>query len=93
MPDVAIEKTLKEIVRLFNEAQATLSTTHDRVTAKTCFNRAQSMLDELERHPAPQVRALVKQARAEVRALVKNERSLTRKLEIYSAFWSQKMRS
>lgn len=91
MTEDTLKKEMKEIVRLFNEAHASLATAKDKITAMACFNLAQGRLDKLERESTPQVRSVIKQARDQVRAMVKGERSLMRKLQIYSAFWTKAM--
>lgn len=84
-----VQDTLREIVRLFQEAHRALTAAKCRVTAMAWFNLAQTKLDELERHPDPEVSRHIKEARAAVRAAVGKDKSLHRKLETYAGYWSQ----
>lgn len=81
---------LKEVAKLFHDAFRTLTTAKCRVTAMAYFNRAQTMLDELEKHPDPEAAGHVKKLRKNVRdAVGRKDKSLHRTMEIYAAYWGQ----
>ena len=84
-----MEADLKEIAALFQEAYRTLTTAKCRITAMAAFNRAQTMLDVLEKHPDPKVAGEIKKARAAVRAALGKEKSIYRIMETYAAYWQQ----
>lgn len=84
-----VQKEIKEIADLFSAAYRYLTMAKCRVTAMATFNRAQTLLDALEKDPDPEVVRGVKEARAATRAAVGKSRSLHRILGVYAQHWSQ----
>ena len=84
-----LQETIREIVRLFQDAHRTLATAKCRVTALAWFTRAQTMLDELEKHPDPNVARSIKEARAAARAAAGKDTSIHHRLQVYATYWRE----
>ena len=84
-----MEPQMKDVVALFKQAYEVLTRAKCRVTAMAYFNRAQEMLDELEKHPDPEIVKAIKEVRKACRATIGKDKSLHRKLEVYAAYWQQ----
>lgn len=85
-----MKKDIKEVAALFQESFRILTVAKCRTTALATFNRAQSVLDGLERHPDPEAAGHIRKLRANVREAVgRKDKSLHRTMQIHAAFWAQ----
>jgi hypothetical protein len=87
--EARVQEMLREIAKLFQDAYQVLTRAKCRVTAMASFNQAMTLLEELERHPDPEVASGAKKAHAAGREAVGKDKSLHSKLRTYAALWSQ----
>ena len=74
--EARVQEMLREISTLFQDAYQVLTRAKCRVTAMASFNRAMTLLEELERHPDPEVASGAKKAHAAGREAVGKDKSL-----------------
>jgi hypothetical protein len=86
--EARVQEMLEEIAKLFQDAYRVLTTAKCRVTARAYFNQAMTLLEELERHPDPQVASAAKKSHAAGRQAVGKDTSLHAKLGAYASLWS-----
>lgn len=80
---------LKDIADLFQQAFRSISVLKDEPTAKAQFNRAQTILDNLQKTPHADLAKLSKW-RANVRGMVSSPGiRLYDRMKIYSQFWAE----
>lgn len=83
------EEDSNEIGELFQEAYRVLTTAKCRVTAMATFNRAMTMLHELEKSSDPDIARAAKEAHAGAKRMIGKDRSLHKTLQVYAHLWSQ----
>ncbi len=80
---------LKEIAKLFQQAFDELTRKKCRATARATFNRAQAMLDVLEKG-ADEVAKVAREKRRKIRGVLGYRKELlTDTMEAYARFWSE----
>jgi GTP1/Obg family GTP-binding protein len=84
-----VQAQLKEVAQLFQEVYQVLTRAKCRVTALAAFNRAQTILDELERDPNPEIARAVKEARGATRQAVGKEKSLHHVMQVHAMYWKE----
>ena len=82
------EDDSNEIGELFQEAYRVLTTAKCRITAMATFNRAMTMLHELEKSSDPEIARAAKEAHGMAKQMIGKDRSLHKTLQVYAHLWS-----